>query len=54
MPTQGERLFARRPRAGQVSDGSADQSGDPLGAFVGVIETALGQALALTKPPFDL
>jgi ferritin-like metal-binding protein YciE len=31
-----------------------DQSGDPLGAFVGVIETAVGQALALTKTPFDL
>jgi ferritin-like metal-binding protein YciE len=31
-----------------------DQSGDPLGAFVGVIETAAGQALALTKTPFDL
>jgi ferritin-like metal-binding protein YciE len=31
-----------------------DQSGDPLGAFVGVIETAFGQALALTKTPFDL
>jgi ferritin-like metal-binding protein YciE len=31
-----------------------DQSGDPLGALVGVIETAVGQALALTKTPFDL
>jgi ferritin-like metal-binding protein YciE len=31
-----------------------DQSGDPLGAFVGVIETAAGQALALTKTPFAL
>jgi ferritin-like metal-binding protein YciE len=31
-----------------------EQSGDPLGAFVGVIETAFGQALALTKTPFDL
>jgi ferritin-like metal-binding protein YciE/uncharacterized protein (DUF433 family) len=31
-----------------------DQSGDPLGAFIGVIETAAGQALALTKTPFDL
>jgi ferritin-like metal-binding protein YciE len=31
-----------------------DQGGDPLGAFVGVIETAFGQALALTKTPFDL
>ena len=31
-----------------------DDSGDPLGAFVGVIETAAGQALALTKTPFDL
>ena len=31
-----------------------DQSGDPLGAFVGVVETAFGQALALTKTPFDL
>ncbi len=31
-----------------------DQGGDPLGAFVGVIETAVGQALALTKTPLDL
>jgi ferritin-like metal-binding protein YciE len=31
-----------------------DQSGDPLGALVGVIDTAFGQALALTKTPFDL
>jgi ferritin-like metal-binding protein YciE len=31
-----------------------DKSGNPLGAFVGVIETAAGQALALTKTPFDL
>jgi ferritin-like metal-binding protein YciE/uncharacterized protein (DUF433 family) len=31
-----------------------DQSGDPLGAFVGVVESAFGQALALTKTPFDL
>src|SRR6476620_1339756 len=31
-----------------------NQSGDPLGAFVGVIETAFGQALALTKTPLDL
>jgi ferritin-like metal-binding protein YciE/uncharacterized protein (DUF433 family) len=31
-----------------------EQSGDPLGAFVGVFETAVGQALALTKTPFDL
>src|SRR6476620_8919572 len=31
-----------------------DQSGDPLGAFVGVIESAFGQAFALTKTPFDL
>jgi ferritin-like metal-binding protein YciE len=30
------------------------QGGDPLGALVGVIETAVGQALALTKTPFDL
>ena len=31
-----------------------DQGGDVLGAFVGVIETVVGQALALTKTPFDL
>ena len=31
-----------------------DQGSDPLGAFVGVIDTAFGQALALTKTPFDL
>jgi ferritin-like metal-binding protein YciE len=31
-----------------------DHGGDPLGAFVGVVETAFGQALALTKTPFDL
>jgi ferritin-like metal-binding protein YciE len=31
-----------------------DRSRDPLGAVVGVIETAFGQALALTKTPFDL
>ena len=42
----GDRI-ARRVQA-------LDQSGDPLGAFVGVIETAVGQALALTKTPFDL
>jgi ferritin-like metal-binding protein YciE len=31
-----------------------NQSGDPLGALVGVVDTAFGQALALTKMPFDL
>ena len=31
-----------------------DQGSDPLGALVGIIETAAGQALALTKTPFDL
>jgi ferritin-like metal-binding protein YciE len=31
-----------------------DTGSDPLGAFVGVIDTAFGQALALTKTPFDL
>jgi ferritin-like metal-binding protein YciE len=31
-----------------------DQSGDPLGALVGVVDTTFGQALALTKMPFDL
>jgi ferritin-like metal-binding protein YciE len=31
-----------------------DQGGDPLGAVIGVVESALGQALALTKTPFDL
>jgi ferritin-like metal-binding protein YciE len=31
-----------------------DQGGDPLGAVVGVIDTAFGQALALAKTPFDL
>jgi ferritin-like metal-binding protein YciE len=30
------------------------QGGNPLGAVVGVIESAVGQALALTKTPFDL
>jgi ferritin-like metal-binding protein YciE len=30
------------------------QGGDPLGALVGVVEAAAGQALALTKTPFDL
>jgi len=42
----GDRLAARLQ--------ALDQSGDPLGAFVGVVETAFGQALALTKTPFDL
>jgi ferritin-like metal-binding protein YciE len=42
----GDRLATRLQALGQ--------SGDPLGAFVGVIETAVGQALALTKTPFDL
>src|SRR5690349_24410782 len=31
-----------------------EQSGDPLGALVGVVDTTFGQALALTKVPFDL
>ena len=31
-----------------------EQSGDPLGASSASIETAVGQALALTKTPFDL
>ena len=30
------------------------QGGNPLGAVVGVVESAVGQALALTKTPFDL
>jgi ferritin-like metal-binding protein YciE len=30
------------------------QGGNPLGALVGVVESAVGQALALTKTPFDL
>jgi ferritin-like metal-binding protein YciE len=42
----GDRVAARLKALGQ--------SGDPLGAFVGVIESAAGQALALTKTPFDL
>ena len=31
-----------------------DQGGSPLGAVIGVFESAVGQALALTKTPFDL
>jgi ferritin-like metal-binding protein YciE len=31
-----------------------DKSGDPVGALVGVVDTTFGQALALTKLPFDL
>jgi len=42
----GDRVAARLQALGQ--------GGDPLGALVGVIETAFGQALALTKTPFDL
>jgi ferritin-like metal-binding protein YciE len=34
--------------------GELDQGGSPLGAVVGVFESAVGQALALTKTPFDL
>jgi ferritin-like metal-binding protein YciE len=30
------------------------QGGNPLGAVVGVVESAVGQAFALTKTPFDL
>jgi ferritin-like metal-binding protein YciE/uncharacterized protein (DUF433 family) len=42
----GDRVAARLQALGR--------GGDPLGALVGVIETAFGQALALTKTPFDL
>jgi ferritin-like metal-binding protein YciE len=42
----GDRVAARLQALGQ--------GGDPLGAFVGVIEAGFGQALALTKTPFDL
>jgi ferritin-like metal-binding protein YciE len=42
----GDRIATRLQALGQ--------SGDPLGAFVGVVESAVGPALALTKTPFDL
>ncbi|HEX5617287.1 MAG TPA: ferritin-like domain-containing protein [Solirubrobacteraceae bacterium] len=42
----GDRIATRLQARGQ--------GGDPLGALVGVVETAAGQALALTKTPFDL
>ena len=42
----GDRIATRLQALGQ--------GGDPLGAFIGVVETAAGQALALTKTPFDL
>src|SRR5678815_5020030 len=38
----------------EAGERALGQSGVPLSALVGVIETAAGQAIALTKTPFDL
>ena len=42
----GDRIATRLQALGQ--------GGNPLGAVVGVVESGVGQALALTKTPFDL